>query len=226
MGVFQWRAPVGAVCLVSGLCKNDLYSRHVVSFPTEMSWQGNLAARSSAGCLDPVSIRMKTACYIKPNSFVRLQIRRAQKSRHRKKHGTDICHDIFQLLAQSQFFFFTLNVQKCVSWRYQHTLRKTCLQLAAIKLGGKKLFFVYQNNIWHTLTFEEPCWQMFAVCSNKLFFKVLAMLFTDWKLLYGTNKIRIFTTEWFWFCSLVLYLSFSIFSIYKNLLTDWNLWSD
>lgn len=123
-------------------------------------------------------------------------------------------------------FFFTLNVQKCVSWRYQHTLRKTCLQLAAIKLGGKKLFFVYQNNIWHTLTFEEPCWQMFAVCSNKSFFKVLAMLFTDWKLLYGTNKIRIFTTEWFWFCSLVLYLSFSIFSIYKNLLTDWNLWSD
>lgn len=79
MGVFQRRAPVGAVCLVSGLCKNDLYSRHVVSFPTEMSWQGNLAARSSAGCLDPVSIRMKTACYIKPNSFVPLQIGRAQK---------------------------------------------------------------------------------------------------------------------------------------------------
>lgn len=76
---------MGAVCLVSGLCKTDLYSRHVVSFPTEMSWQGNLAVRSSAGCLDPVSIQMKTACYIKPNSFVHLQIGSAQKSRHGKK---------------------------------------------------------------------------------------------------------------------------------------------
>lgn len=70
MGVFQRRAPVGAVCLVSGLCKNDLYSRHVVSFPTEMSWQGNLAVRSSAGCLDPVSMRMKTACHVEPHLCV------------------------------------------------------------------------------------------------------------------------------------------------------------
>lgn len=161
MGVFQRRAPVGAVCLVSGLCKNDLYSRHVVSFPTEMSWQGNLAARSSAGCLDPVSIRMKTACYIKPNSFVPLQIGRAQKWHTRtkkndnpKNHVTDIFHDIFQRLAQS--IILTLQVQKRVSWRYQYTL---CLKtVKSVFTPGRKVGRDFFFLTFGFSDFEEPCW--------------------------------------------------------------------
>lgn len=92
----------------------------------------------------------------------------------------------------------TLKVQKCVSWRYQHTLRKTVKSMfttGSNKFREKKwVFFLFIKTTFGFSDFEEPCWQMFAVCCFSPFWQCSLLL-------YGTNKIRIFTTECFWFCA-------------------------